>query len=101
LIVCDIDYFERINDTYGHAVGDKVIEGLAEEMKGLVAGRGSAARYGGEEFVAFLPNASLQNAAPRVKFLRMAFSWRRLPAPVWPDARCRLLQQSDAGAPSA
>ncbi len=35
---------------------------MAEEIRGLVAGRGSAARYGGEEFVAYLPNAPLQEA---------------------------------------
>ncbi|THK35590.1 diguanylate cyclase [Ensifer sp. MPMI2T] len=76
LIVCDIDYFKRINDTFGHAVGDTVIAGLAEEIKGLVAGRGSAARYGGEEFMAFLPNTSLQEAVALAELLRVSFANR-------------------------
>ncbi|MEY9785231.1 GGDEF domain-containing protein [Sinorhizobium fredii] len=76
LIVCDIDYFKRINDTFGHAAGDKVIAGLAEEIRGLVAGRGSAARYGGEEFMAFLPNASLQEAVALAELLRVSFANR-------------------------
>ncbi|MDK1376818.1 MULTISPECIES: GGDEF domain-containing protein [unclassified Sinorhizobium] len=76
LLVCDIDHFKRINDTFGHAVGDTVIAGLAEEIRGLVAGRGSAARYGGEEFMAFLPNVSLQEAVALAELLRVSFANR-------------------------
>lgn len=76
LIVCDIDHFKRINDTFGHAVGDTLIAGLAEEIRGLVAGRGSAARYGGEEFIAFLPNAPLQEAIALAELLRVSFADR-------------------------
>lgn len=76
LIACDIDHFKRINDTFGHAAGDAVITGLAQEIRNLVGGRGSAARYGGEEFMAFLPNASLQEAVALAELLRVAFSKR-------------------------
>jgi diguanylate cyclase (GGDEF)-like protein len=50
LIVTDIDHFKRVNDTYGHAVGDKVIRALGEILRGLKRGTDIVARFGGEEF---------------------------------------------------
>lgn len=56
----DIDYFKKINDTYGHLFGDKVIKGIANYAHEIsIKYRGIAARYGGEEFVLVLPNRSV------------------------------------------
>lgn len=76
VVVCDLDHFKRINDTYGHGAGDQVIRGLAEEMRRLVGPNGRAARYGGEEFAAFLPGATLDEATSLAEMLRVAFSSR-------------------------
>jgi two-component system cell cycle response regulator len=50
LIVIDIDHFKKVNDTYGHAVGDRVIRALGEVLRGLKRGTDVVARFGGEEF---------------------------------------------------
>jgi two-component system, cell cycle response regulator len=50
LIVTDIDHFKRVNDTYGHAVGDHVIRALGEILRGLKRETDVVARFGGEEF---------------------------------------------------
>ncbi|MDB4976955.1 MAG: hypothetical protein JWN48_5296 [Myxococcaceae bacterium] len=50
LIVTDIDHFKRVNDTYGHAVGDHVIRGLGEILRSLKRETDVVARFGGEEF---------------------------------------------------
>ncbi|HEX5659439.1 MAG TPA: sensor domain-containing diguanylate cyclase [Polyangiales bacterium] len=50
LIVTDIDHFKKVNDTYGHAVGDHVIRALGEILRGLKRGTDVVARFGGEEF---------------------------------------------------
>lgn len=76
LILCDIDHFKRINDCYGHAFGDEVIRGLAEEIRQVVSSRGCAARYGGEEFIAFLPDADVVEARGLAQSLRTAFAER-------------------------
>src|SRR5262249_31945545 len=50
LIVTDIDHFKSVNDTYGHAVGDHVIRGLGEVLRGLKRETDIVGRFGGEEF---------------------------------------------------
>lgn len=59
LLAIDVDHFKRINDTYGHDLGDQVLKALAETfLKGLRA-YDTCARWGGEEFMALLVNADL------------------------------------------
>ncbi len=74
VIVCDIDYFKRINDTYGHAMGDRVIKILAHEIESLVGKHGRAMRSGGEEFAAILPDASLEEGIALAELLRVSFA---------------------------
>lgn len=62
LLIADIDFFKRINDTYGHLFGDKVIQAVSQILKAHAKGTQTAARYGGEEFVLLLPETSLDEA---------------------------------------
>lgn len=58
-IMADIDHFKRVNDTYGHGVGDDVIKMMAATIKEVVRENDVVARMGGEEFCIILPNTSL------------------------------------------
>ncbi len=62
LLIADIDFFKRINDSYGHLFGDKVIKAVAQILRAAGAEHHTAARYGGEEFVLLLPETSLAAA---------------------------------------
>ena len=64
LIMCDIDFFKRYNDNYGHAAGDICLKKVAQALqKPLKRPSDLAARYGGEEFAVILPNTSANGAA--------------------------------------
>lgn len=56
--ILDIDYFKKVNDTYGHQIGDYVLIEVAQLLKTSVGEEGIVARFGGEEFVALLPNTT-------------------------------------------
>ncbi|MBF0290970.1 MAG: GGDEF domain-containing protein [Nitrospinae bacterium] len=58
----DIDHFKRINDTYGHHVGDKALRAIASMLKESVGMNGEVFRYGGEEFAVILSGAKLEQA---------------------------------------
>ncbi len=58
LIMLDIDFFKKINDTYGHIAGDFVLKRLAKVIKDIVADQGLCCRWGGEEFLIFIPYQS-------------------------------------------
>ncbi|MDW9928052.1 diguanylate cyclase [Sinorhizobium medicae] len=75
-MVCDIDHFKRINDCYGHSVGDKVIVAIANDFERAVGPAGYVARIGGEEFAAFIPGATLQEASVLANMLRISFGAR-------------------------
>ncbi|MBI5814071.1 MAG: diguanylate cyclase [Nitrospinae bacterium] len=62
LVIFDIDFFKKFNDTHGHKAGDAVLKSVAATLAGTVGKRGLAARYGGEEFTALLPGADAQAA---------------------------------------
>ena len=81
VLVCDIDHFKQVNDRYGHAAGDRVIEALAEALRRGLPANALSARFGGEEFVAFLPRANLAEAGILAQTLRARFGgqdWRHL-----------------------
>jgi diguanylate cyclase (GGDEF)-like protein/PAS domain S-box-containing protein len=62
IILFDIDYFKRINDTYGHAVGDKMLERVVQVTRTQLRDVDIIGRYGGEEFVIILPVTTAQKA---------------------------------------
>jgi len=61
IVMIDIDNFKNINDTYGHSIGDIVINKLADIFMKNIRKSDIAIRFGGEEFVIILPNTSLKN----------------------------------------
>lgn len=62
LIMADVDHFKRINDTFGHAVGDEILRRFGEMLAKNIKGRDTAVRYGGEEFIVVLPHTRLDGA---------------------------------------
>lgn len=70
IIMCDIDDFKFINDTYGHEFGDSVIISIADVLKSNIRDSDIACRYGGDEFILVLPNCSLESARIRAEKLR-------------------------------
>ena len=62
LVLCDIDHFKRINDTYGHGCSDEVLKHFASRLREHVRATDMAARIGGEEFAVLLEAASIEDA---------------------------------------
>ncbi len=70
IMMIDIDYFKKINDTYGHQTGDIVVRQLAESLKGSVRECDSVGRYGGEEFLIVLPNSNIHSGVAMAERIR-------------------------------
>lgn len=62
LVLADLDHFKRVNDTYGHTAGDRVLQSFAQACTATVRSTDLVGRYGGEEFVLLVPGASLDRA---------------------------------------
>jgi diguanylate cyclase (GGDEF)-like protein len=65
----DIDHFKNINDTFGHPVGDEVLQRLAGELRQHIRQPDTIGRYGGEEFLVILPHSLLQAATQQAERL--------------------------------
>lgn len=72
IIICDLDKFKRINDTYGHDIGDKVIVEFGKTLVGLKRKGDVIARIGGEEFALLLPYTVINEARKFAERLRLA-----------------------------
>jgi len=78
LMLLDIDYFKRFNDTWGHQTGDQVLRLVAMTLKSNIKGKDMAARYGGEEFAAILPETDLEGAMIVADNIRRAVQAKEL-----------------------
>jgi diguanylate cyclase (GGDEF)-like protein len=72
ILLIDIDHFKKVNDTYGHQLGDVVLVNIANVIRKHLRTYDVAARYGGEEFVAILPETPLDEALSVAERIRMA-----------------------------
>ena len=87
LVMCDIDHFKAINDTYGHLAGDYVLKQVAQRMVRHMRRDDIFARYGGEEFVMLLPETARDQAVQMAEKLRRLiesepFTFDDLPIPI-------------------
>ncbi len=71
VLILDIDYFKRINDTYGHQVGDQVLIEIVSIIKSNVRQGDVVGRWGGEEFLIILSNASLEDSLLKAEKIRI------------------------------
>jgi diguanylate cyclase len=74
LLILDIDHFKRINDTFGHQMGDNVLRYTANLMKQYITEYHCAARYGGEEMAIIMPNTSLNTAMEIAESIRASLA---------------------------
>lgn len=71
MVMLDIDHFKRVNDTYGHNVGDEVLVAVSDALKTMLRNIDIICRWGGEEFIALLPTADLDQAKLIAQKLRV------------------------------
>jgi len=93
VVMMDLDHFKRINDTYGHQAGDKVLREVAKLLRRLSRSSDVVARYGGEEFVMVLPHTGKQQAVEAAQRLRQAVEslrvwWAGVPEPLTITISC-------------
>jgi len=99
VVLCDIDNFKRINDTYGHADGDAVIRSFAMLLDSMTRdGMDSVIRYGGEEFLAILPDTGLDGGVRFAERLRTRFAATASPSA---DGRSQVTTTASFGVASA
>lgn len=77
-IMTDIDFFKKVNDTYGHAVGDCVLKNVARTIKKELRENDIPSRYGGEEFAILLPYTTLEEAQLVAQRLRSAIEKKKI-----------------------
>jgi diguanylate cyclase (GGDEF)-like protein len=78
LLLCDIDHFKNVNDTYGHPVGDEVLREVARRLLASVRSYDFVGRYGGEEFLIVLNNCDPASALGRAEQMRAAIANREV-----------------------
>lgn len=72
IVLVDIDHFKKVNDTYGHPVGDVVLKSLAQILQNTIRKSDYACRWGGEEFVLLMPETDLDAAVEKAEAVRKA-----------------------------
>lgn len=86
LVLGDIDFFKRVNDSFGHLFGDHVLRAVAQTLKQVARGDSLPARVGGEEFALLLPHASLAQAEGLAEQMRASVAASRIrPAQAQPS----------------
>ena len=74
ILLIDLDYFKKINDTYGHLIGDEILKNIAKILKYVLRNVDHIGRFGGEEFIVILPNTNLKNAVVTAEKVREAIA---------------------------
>lgn len=74
LVMIDVDFFKRINDTFGHLMGDRVLKVVTDVIKQFIGDRGFISRYGGEEFVVVFPGIGMDEGFEIAEDLRKLVS---------------------------
>lgn len=72
IILLDVDHFKQVNDTYGHDIGDLVLQWMVQSLQAQLRVHDIIARWGGEEFLILLPDTSLDEALETAERLRLA-----------------------------
>jgi diguanylate cyclase (GGDEF)-like protein len=85
VMMVDIDHFKKVNDNYGHLIGDEVLILVSELLRRLTPESGYCCRYGGEEFAILMPKVSLEQAASNAELIRNEVL--RLSFPSAPDLK--------------
>jgi len=80
IAMCDIDFFKRVNDTYGHDAGDIVLQSIAEHINDFLIGRGHVGRMGGEEFLIALNDCGAEQGRELIDELRESIAHLTIPA---------------------
>ncbi|MBW4480919.1 MAG: diguanylate cyclase [Tildeniella torsiva UHER 1998/13D] len=78
-IMLDIDYFKRVNDTFGHRAGDLLIQAFSQILLVQIQEGETAYRLGGEEFLLILPHATLESGIQRADYIRQEFNVSAVP----------------------
>ncbi|HVY23137.1 MAG TPA: diguanylate cyclase [Steroidobacteraceae bacterium] len=99
--VWDVDHFKKVNDTYGHRAGDRVLCNVADYLKSHARSTDFIARYGGEEFVMILVGTQIDNAMAllekiRVSIAKLGFHYRGQPVPITISCGVSELKQNDS-----
>jgi diguanylate cyclase (GGDEF)-like protein len=81
VVVCDLDHFKQVNDTYGHGAGDFVLRVFGERLMAALREADLAGRIGGEEFLILLPETDVSGARPFAERLRKAINSKPVPLP--------------------
>lgn len=79
VLMIDVDFFKKINDTYGHPAGDEVLKGVAGVCRTVLRESDFMARFGGEEFVVILPDTAEPEAMAVAERLRAAIALMKVP----------------------
>jgi len=87
-LMLDLDHFKRVNDTYGHQIGDIVLQQIAQRLKRVLRRTDFLARYGGEEFVVLAPQTPADRALILAERLRQVIA--ESPISVSPDLQLRI-----------
>ncbi|HEU4321938.1 MAG TPA: diguanylate cyclase [Roseiflexaceae bacterium] len=90
VVMADIDHFKQINDSLGHAAGDRVLKAVGAVLRAQVRGGDVVCRTGGEEFVLLLPGADQEAAAARAEQLRAAIAALTITDPPLPQVTISL-----------
>ncbi len=84
VIMADVDHFKKINDTYGHPVGDAVLREVSKRLSGSVRTYDSVGRYGGEEFLIIIPSCDPPYLRTGAERLRLSIADRPIETPAGP-----------------